>query len=450
MGVAATRLSRPVGRRRSRVVSLLAGSAALALGLAGCSAPLGNARLDAVTPSGDGVLRIGVILDNSGSSAFINESELAAARLAVKQINDAGGYRGRPVELLPASAASGDSSASQGASAAAFTADTATQAKALLGAHADVVVGPTDSSHAAAAIGVLSPARVPLISPANTASGLSSYRSGGFYFRTSAADAAQGSVLAKLAHDAGATRLSVLHEAGDYGTRVSGAVMDAARGLGMDAVANVEFAAGKASPAAASIKSGTPDAVVVVARDGAQGALAELLNSGLNGKKLLLSDGAIRQYETALGAGGLDGARGVLPGIFPSAEFQAGLTGIDPKLKDTTYAAETYDAVTLAALAASAANDDAGASIAAWLTTVSGGVRPASGDAASKERTSCASYKDCVEALKGAKLPDYDGESGTIGFDANGDVTSSNYMVFTYGADNTARVSGKETASRTP
>ncbi|GAP58640.1 extracellular ligand-binding receptor [Arthrobacter sp. Hiyo1] len=81
---------------------------------------------------------------------------------------------------------------------------------------------------------------------------------------------------------------------------------------------------------------------------------------------------------------------------------------------------------------------------------MSGGVRPASGDAATKERTSCASYKDCVEVLKGAKLPDYDGESGTIGFDANGDVTSSNYMVFTYGADNTARVSGKETASRTP
>ena len=411
---------------------------------------MANARLSSVTPSGDGILRIGVILDNTGSSAFLNESELAAAKLAVKQINDAGGYKGHPVELLPASAASESRSASQGASASAFTADTAAQAKALLSAHADVVVGPTDSSHAPAAIDVLSPARIPLISPANTASGLSSYKNGGFYFRTSAADAAQGSVLAKLAHDAGAKRISVLHEAGDYGTRVSGAVMDAARGLGMDAVSNAEFAAGKAAPAAAGIKSGTPDAVVVVARDGAQGALAELLNAGLSGKSLILSDGAIRQYGTALGAGGLNGARGILPGVFPSAAFQADLTGIDPKLKDTTYAAETYDAVTLAALAAAAAGDDAGGSIAAWLTTVSGGTRPTSGDAATKERTSCASYKDCVEVLKGAKLPDYDGESGTIGFDANGDVTSSNYMVFTYGADNTARVSGKETASRTP
>ncbi|MCI0141405.1 ABC transporter substrate-binding protein [Arthrobacter bambusae] len=429
---------------------LLAGFAALAVGLAGCSAPVGNARLSSVTPSGDGVLRVGVILDNTGSSAFLNESELAAAKLAVKQINDSGGYKNRPVELLPESAAGEGISASQGASAAAFTADTATQAKALLSAHADVVVGPTDSSHAPAAIDVLAPARIPLISPANTASGLSSYKNGGFYFRTSAADAAQGSVLAKLAHDGGAKRISVLHESGDYGTRVSGAVMDAARSLGMEAVTNTEFAAGKAAPAAAGIKSGTPDAVVVVARDGAQGALAELLNAGLSGKNLILSDGAIRQYGTALGAGGLDGARGILPGVFPSAEFQADLTGIDPKLKDTTYAAETYDAVTLAALAAAAAGDDAGGSIAAWLTTVSGGTRPTSGDAATKERTSCTSYKDCLEVLKGAKLPDYDGESGTIGFDANGDVTSSNYMVFTYGADNTARVSGKETASRTP
>ncbi|MFH5880106.1 ABC transporter substrate-binding protein [Arthrobacter sp. NA-172] len=440
--------AQPSGGRRSRTFSLvaplLAGCAALAVGLAGCSAQVGNARLDAVTPSGDGVLHIGMILDNTGSSAFLNESELAAAKLAVKQINDAGGYKGHPVELLPASAAS------DGSSAAAFTADTASQAKALLAAHADVVVGPTDSSHAPAAIDILSPARIPLISPANTASGLSSYKSGGFYFRTSAADAAQGSVLAKLAHDSGAKTLSVLHEAGDYGTRVSAAVMDAARSLGMNAVSNVEFASGKAAPAAASIKSGTPDAVVVVARDGAQGALAELMNAGLSGKKLILSDGAIRQYGSALGAGGLDGARGILPGVFPGVDFQAGLTGIDPKLKDTTYAAETYDAVTLAALAAAAADDDAGASIAAWLTTVAGGTRPTSGAAASKERASCTSYKDCVEVLKAAKLPDYDGESGTIGFDSNGDVTSSNYMVFTYGADNTARVSGKETASRTP
>ncbi len=34
------------------------------------------------------------------------------------------------------------------------------------------------------------------------------------------------------------------------------------------------------------------------------------------------------------------------------------------------------------------------------------------------------------------------------GFDANGDVTAANYMVFTYGADNRAKLTGSETAGR--
>ncbi|MGX5718410.1 hypothetical protein [Arthrobacter sp. MAHUQ-56] len=44
-------------------------------------------------------------------------------------------------------------------------------------------------------------------------------------------------------------------------------------------------------PATAAGKA-KPDAVVLVAREGAQGALAELNNAGLNGSTILLSDGA--------------------------------------------------------------------------------------------------------------------------------------------------------------
>ena len=69
------------------------------------------------------------------------------------------------------------------------------------------MIGPTDSSRAPAAIDVLSNAKVALISPANAASGLSTYRSGGYYFRTSAADVAQAAVLVKLAKDGGAKTL---------------------------------------------------------------------------------------------------------------------------------------------------------------------------------------------------------------------------------------------------
>ncbi|WP_245953591.1 ABC transporter substrate-binding protein [Arthrobacter silvisoli] len=409
----------------------------LVLGVSACAAPSGNARLDSVEASGDGTLRIGLLLDNTGDSAFLNESELAAAELAVKQINAAGGHKGQPVELLPQNAA---------ADSADFDRDPGTQARSLLEAGADVVIGPSDSSHAPAAIDVLSRAKVPVISPANAATVLSGYKSGGYYFRTAAADSAQGSVLAKLAHGGGAKRLAVLHEDSDYGNDVSGAVADAARRLGIEVLPAAGFAEGKAGSAVATLRDAAPDAVVVVARRGAQAALAELLDAGISGKKLLLSDGAVRQYGSEVGAGGLDGARGVLPGTFPGTDFQNELVGIDPGLKDMTFAAETFDAVNLAAIAAAAAEDDAGASIAASLTMVSGGVLPKA--ATGRERTACGTYRECVAALNAGKTPDYDGESGVIAFDANGDITSANYMVFSYGPDNTAKMVGKETATR--
>jgi neutral amino acid transport system substrate-binding protein len=385
--------------------------------------------VDAVDASGDGTLRIGLILDNTGKQNFLNAPQLAAAKLAVKEINVAGGHKGKPVELLPASIGT----------------DTAAQARDLVAAKADVVIGPTDSSRAAAAIDVLSHAKVALISPANTAPGLSKYNSGGYYFRTVAADVAQASVLVKLAKDGGATTIAVVHEEGSYGKEVSVAVAEAAKSAGLGTSVDAEFKAGQAQQAAAAAKAASPGAVVLVARDGAQGAIAELNNAGLAGNKLILSDGAINQYGQGLGSRALDGARGVLPGVFPSAHFQAELVAVDPGLKDMAFAAETYDAVNLAAIAAAAAEDDAGASIAAKLIAVSGGTAGSAG-APSGLAVACKSYAECVATLRDGKRPDYDGQSGPINFDSNGDVTAAGYMVYSYGADNNAKITGAETA----
>lgn len=131
--------------------------------------------------------------------------------------------------------------------------------------------------------------------------------------------------------------------------------------------------------------------------------------------------------------------------MFPSVEFQARLVAVDPSLKDLSYAAETYDAVTLAVLAAAAADDDSGRSIAANLLAVSGGTAPGT---ETKQAAACTSYKDCVSGLRTGAGANYDGQSGPIGFDASGDITSANFMVFTYGADNKAKLSGRESAGR--
>ena len=424
--------SRPTAGRRTAggAAVVLSALLASALALTGCSGATGNARTDAAEASGDGTLRIGVLLDNTGDQSFLNAPQLAAVKLAVKEINAAGGHKGKPVELLPET----------------ISADTAAQAKALVAARADVVIGPTDSSRAAAAIDVLSKAKIAMISPANAAPGLSSYRSGGYYFRTAAADVAQASILVKLAKDGGAKTLAVLHEAGSYGKEVSVAVSAAAKSAGLGTPIDAEFPAGQAQQAATAAKAAAPDAVVLIARQGAQGAIAELNNAGLAGKKLVLSDGAVGQYGQGLGSHALDGARGVLPGTFPSAQFQAGLVGIDPGLKDMTFAAEAYDAVNLAAIAAAAAQDDAGTSIASRLIAVSGGNAAGAQGSAGGEAADCHTYKECLDALHAGKRPNYEGQSGPVNFDNNGDVSAAAYMVYTYGPDNTAKMTGSETA----
>ncbi|MDQ1057160.1 neutral amino acid transport system substrate-binding protein [Arthrobacter globiformis] len=411
--------------------------AAVVLTVGACSGSGDNARTAPVEASGDGTLRIGLILDNTGPQAFLNAAQLAAAKLAVQEINAAGGHKGRPVELLPET--------TEG--------DTGAQARKLVDAKADVVIGPTDSSRAPAAIDVLSKARITLISPANTAPELSSYKSGGYYFRTAAADIAQAPVLVKLAKDAGAKSLAVVYEDGSYGQAVSAAVSASAKAGGLDPVTVSGFKAGEAQKSAAAARDVAPDAVVVIARDGAQGAIAELTNAGLPGNKLILGDGAFRQYGSDLGSKSLEGTRALVPGVFPSAHFQAELVAVDAGLKDTTFAAETYDAVNLAALAAAAAEDDAGASIAGTLISVSGGSSGSRASASpsaslSGEPAVCSTYKDCLAAIRDGKAIDYDGESGPVRFDANGDVTAAKYMVFTYGADNKAKLTGSEAAGR--
>ncbi|WP_350004887.1 ABC transporter substrate-binding protein [Pseudarthrobacter sp. WHRI 8279] len=409
------------------------------LALTACSGVTGNARTEPAEASGDGTLRVGLILDNTGANGFLNGPQRAAAKLAVKEINAAGGHKGRQVELLPVEAG----------------VDTASQAQALVQAKADVVIGPTDSSHAAAAVDILSRARTPLISPANTAAALSSIASGGYYFRTAAADVAQGPVLAKLAKDAGAATISVLYQEGSYGKDVSAAVSAAAKQAGLDVAASGEFTPGEAGEAAREAGEAKADAVILIARDGAQGALAELNNAGIAGSRIILSDGAFARYGSKLGAKALDGARAVVPGQLPSAGFQERLLAVDGKLKDVSFAAETYDAVTLAALAAANAEDDAGRSIAANLVSVSGGTAGAS-SASGAPRASgailapagCPSYKECLGGLRAGTGINYDGESGPVAFDANGDITSATFTVFTYGADNIPTATGVETAGR--
>ena len=70
-----------------------AGSSSASASASGSSAPL-------TTNTGDGVLTIGTLLPQTGNLAFLGPPEFAGVDLAIKEINEAGGVLGKPVEKL--------------------------------------------------------------------------------------------------------------------------------------------------------------------------------------------------------------------------------------------------------------------------------------------------------------------------------------------------------------
>lgn len=411
------------GSRRLLAAMVLAAG----LALTACSATP-DARSATPATSGDGVLRLGLLLDSTGDSQYLNDAQRAAVVLAVQQANAAGGFAGKPVELLPPEMGT----------------DTATGARNLVQAGADAVIGPTDSSRAPKAIDVLSTAKVPLISPANSSAALSTYRSGGFYFRTAAPEGAEGAALVELARHSGAKNVAILHQAGEQGKAEADAASASARAAGLTESGSAEFTGTEIGSAAAGAKGA--GAVVVIAQGAGQAILAAAADAGIPGSKLLLSSGLLGRYGSTLANRALEGARVVVPGVFPTSEFQSALLEHSPGLKDLTFAAEAYDAASLAILAADEAKDDGGASIAAHLTGVSGGPTPGRDPMAAREK--CMGLPDCLARQARGAAVDYDGMSGPIAFDSHGDITTARFLEFDFGADNQPQRVGEVTVAR--
>jgi hypothetical protein len=85
------------------------------------------------------------------------------------------------------------------------------------------------------------------------------------------------------------------------------------------------------------------------------------------------STATLADYSKDFAPGTLTGAKGTLPGAETGASLKSRLLEVNPKLTDYSYAPESYDAAVLIALAAEAAKDDSGVSIAGKLKEISEG-----------------------------------------------------------------------------
>ncbi|MET0318632.1 MAG: ABC transporter substrate-binding protein, partial [Rhodococcus fascians] len=164
-------------------------------------------------------LVVGTLLPETGSLAFLGPPEVAGVRLAVDEVNAAGGVLGQPVQLIPGD--SGDT-----------TTDTAnTTVDRLLAGGADVIVGAASSSVSLKVIDKIASAGVVQFSPANTSDQFVCYADKGQYFRTAPTDVLQAQALSQLIAEDGAQRVSILALNDPYGT-----------GLAANTVENLEAA----------------------------------------------------------------------------------------------------------------------------------------------------------------------------------------------------------------
>ncbi len=201
----------------------------LALGLA--LFPFARAAAPAAAPAGDPV-KIGFFMSLTGRDASFGEAALRGARLAIDDLNAAGGILGRPVELVVEDNRS-------------LPGESATAVKKLLGRDKVVaLVGECASSRTLEAAPLAQAAGVPLVTPASTNPRVTAV--GDCVFRVCFADPFQGAVLATYAwKNLGLRRAALLVDSSaSYSVGLAEVFAKTFTGLGGEIVASQKYAGG--------------------------------------------------------------------------------------------------------------------------------------------------------------------------------------------------------------
>src|SRR5690606_32332572 len=196
------------------------------------------------------------------------------------------------------------------------------------------------------------------------------------------------------------------------------ALTETFEGTGGEVVASESYNASDTNFSAqiSSILAQNPEAIAVIGFEETATIVPAFVNSGFPGSNFYFVDGNISQWGPDMPVS-IEGSKGTQPGPALSDDFQERLMTqwqdqAGRELEDFNYAAESYDAVVLLALASLAANSTEPADIASKLQEVSGG-----GDEAG---TACTSFAECADIILGGGVADYDGYSGGVKFDDAG------------------------------
>ena len=398
--------------KRTVATTVVAAAASVAL-TAGVSIP---------AQAADNQLTVGAIVPLTGALSFLVPPEIAGIHLALDEINAAGGVLGKKVKLAGIlDEADGDSPAVSQASAT-----------KLLSQKVDLIIGAASSARTRLIINKITGAKVVQISGSNTAPDLSEWKDNGYYFRTAPSDLLQGRVLANQVLQDGASSVAVLYQDTSYGVGLNAQVKSVLQ-KGKATVNSISFPETETNFASYVDKAlaGKPDAIVIISYNESKKIIPALQSKGYSGGNLYLVDGNAVDYSAESYASYLNGAKASIPGKALDDAFKAKLVASYKKhanktLTDFTYGESLYDAVIIGALAAQAAGDASGPGIKSQITEIS---------KAGAGKVTVTSFAAGLKALKAGKKINYDGKTGAIEFDKNGDPTGAYIGIHRYSAD---------------
>jgi neutral amino acid transport system substrate-binding protein len=390
-------------------------------------------------------LNLGVLLPASGNLATIGEPVLQVLPLITHTINVCGGVNNAPVNLVVEDEQSDPKFQSE-----VVTKLAASQVSAVIG-------GFVSDAATAAEVTAAVQHKIPLISPSNTSSVFTeraqkgNFR--GFWARTIPADTTQAIALAQLAKSRGYNAVTTLVVNDSKGIRFEQAFVSAFQKLGGTVLnrANPTRYDPQAvvldNEAAAAFSPGgkIPDAVVADLNPNTGSLLLQsAYNQGLtDGVQLMLkarvSNSTFTNSDFTEATGRAINGKFLLEGAIGTAPSTEGLVNTSFlklwKQKQTTppglYVSQTWDAIALLALAAQAAKSNDGEAIKNKLRQV-----------ANAPGIKVTDLCDALQHLREGREIDYQGVSGAVDIDQNGDVVS-NYDIWTVDTQGKVRKIGQ-------
>ncbi|GAA2365134.1 ABC transporter substrate-binding protein [Dactylosporangium salmoneum] len=203
-------------------------------------------------------LKVGGLMPHTGRLAFRSAPRFAGARLAVQDLNAAGGVLDQPVEWV-------DGDDGTDAAVAAATVDR------FIGLGVQVIIGASSSSVTKSVIPKIAAAGRILVSPSSTSDELSTVADNGLFFRTAPPDTLQARALADVIMRDGPRKVTIVAREDAYGLGLQKNVKAdlVASGMPDTAVSLVSYptSAEDFGGIAARVRADAPDGVLILGYD---------------------------------------------------------------------------------------------------------------------------------------------------------------------------------------